>query len=459
MRPLLAPCFVASCLLAPCVVAPCVVAPCVVALCLVTVGCGGTPVVDGGAGDAGPGPRETDAGTDAGQDAGYDGGGLDAGWDAGPPPCPLAVFEPAAFGAIGDGVADDGPALRMALEAAAAEGGSVVLDGASTYLLGSAVDASRGRAALPIAGARVSLIGNGARLRVADGVNPEALLMIAGTPEAPASDIRVEGLVVESNYPGNPSGVNYHGIEVRDARHVLLDGVDVFDSRTSISIADRAAEVVVRRSTVTRYEHDGFEVSGTDSSPEDDPHHVVFLECEAREPGFDNDWEIEDGAHDVWVIDSVAERRLFIRNHANEDRITRDIVFVRSAAMYYQLFGYERANDGTPLVVNWVDRISFFNATGLVADMGVRTREVRVEDMARIDSGQATLPAGATSIDVASPLVGPTSLELAFVATQCAEGVGVRVGERRAGAGFTLVADRASPRDLAIEWYVVDGPP
>lgn len=406
--------------------------------------------------DSGDAAIPRDAGT-------HDANTLDAGRDAstsdaGPTPCPAPEIDPATFGALGDGVADDAPALRAALTLAAASGGAVVLDGAATYRLATATDTPWGRSTLPISGHQVALRGNGATLSLADGVHSESVIVIAGTPDAPATAILIEDLTVHANYDLNRGGTNTHSIEVHDAHGVIFRNLTVTDSRTAISVSDRAEYVLFRDSTVVRYEHDGFEVSGTNASAEDDPHHVVFTGCRAMEPGLDNDWEIEDGAHDVWLFDSFAERRLFIRNHAYPDRITSDIVFVRTEADYYQIFGYEAATDGTPLPVNWVERVSFFDAVGLVVDQ-IRTRDVRVETPATVQTGRAQILAGQSTVTIDAPAVSPTSLELPFVTSLCTNGAAVSVVERMEGVGFVAATAVAVDRDTEIEWWVVDAAP
>jgi len=51
------------------------------------------------------------------------------------PPPEGNVFDLMSFGAVGDGVADDGPALQQALDAVAAAGGGTVLVPAGRYAL------------------------------------------------------------------------------------------------------------------------------------------------------------------------------------------------------------------------------------------------------------------------------------------------------------------------------------
>lgn len=109
-----------------------------------------------------------------------------------PAPVGLELWA-SAFGAVGDGVADDGPALRRALHAAAAAGaGTTLRVGEGRYRVGGSPEA---RYALPVSGAAgLSIVGEQATVVVTDPT-------LGCLSFSDSSGCRVEGVTIDYDPP------------------------------------------------------------------------------------------------------------------------------------------------------------------------------------------------------------------------------------------------------------------
>lgn len=117
----------------------------------------------------------------------------------------------AEFGAAGDGVADDAPAIAAAVAQAEATGGGAVYFPAGVYLLGSRP--GNRNASIYITGSNVRLVGDGpgvSVLRKGDGVEG-ICISYAGTDERPIFGGGITGLTIDGNYAGNTNG---HGVRI-----------------------------------------------------------------------------------------------------------------------------------------------------------------------------------------------------------------------------------------------------
>ena len=136
---------------------------------------------------------------------------------------PAAVFPASSFGAVGDGVTDDAPAINAAIAAAAARGGGrVALDGV-TYALGSGMN---------LFASFVELVGNGWSTVLKPLAGAQFDVITTGTIPAANANNNLQGIVVRdllidgSNMTATTAGqgnaIHFWGARQSFVRHVLF---------------------------------------------------------------------------------------------------------------------------------------------------------------------------------------------------------------------------------------------
>lgn len=160
---------------------------------------------------------------------------------------------PEAFGAVGDGVTDDAPAIRSAMLAASVAGGGTVHLGSKTYLL-----ASRGSfSALIHSYSNVNLIGNGVNsiLKVADNMNTVStqfyVIMPNTSVSTPVNNALFKDFVIDFNGTNN-DGWNYNnvGLGCYVVDNVRIDGVQFWNNPGSQNIVVGASSDPLTASNV-----------------------------------------------------------------------------------------------------------------------------------------------------------------------------------------------------------------
>ena len=239
---------------------------------------------------------------------------------------PAVVVNVRDLGAKADGKTDDRLAIQKAINQAGIAGGRVLLPPSETpYLI---------RGTLGIHRSNVELHGPGAVIKLADRTGNANILTIEGKPGEPIVGVTVRGLTIDANYGNQPkaSGGRGRAIYVLHATKVKIDKVTIKRSYLSLTFGVGATYSEATDCLSTYWGDDGFNVTGDRFFGKHHAHHIKFVRCRAANapseadggmPGRRDDaWEIEDGCHDIELIDCVAENAggqgFGVRNHGKK---------------------------------------------------------------------------------------------------------------------------------------------
>lgn len=129
------------------------------------------------------------------------------------------------FGAIGDGVADDGPAIRAAIARIKSLGGGILNVPSGTYLVGGG-NPLNAFYALSVDFSNFSIVGDSlwtTTIKVKDGGNVGPIHLSAATY------FTISNITLDGNYPNN-SRAGVHGLGAVDADYVNIENVRVMRS-------------------------------------------------------------------------------------------------------------------------------------------------------------------------------------------------------------------------------------
>ena len=239
------------------------------------------------------------------------------------PPQP-ADYNVQEFGAVGDGVTDDLPAIRAALgQAAKADAGRIVFPPTDKfYLISDTINLRSDRTHLFGPGATIKLKASAGRM---DAIRIGTYVPGVGSgPTSPVVEyVKVEGLTIDGNYRQQPQkrqGNNPRGIWSGRAHHVLLKDLTLRDTFSGVTFGPGSRDCVAANVTVTDWDHDAFGASGRgiDGSCTD----IRFLRCQAiNTPRCVKGWEIEEGAARISLEDCLIENLggtgtgFYVRHH------------------------------------------------------------------------------------------------------------------------------------------------
>lgn len=165
------------------------------------------------------------------------------------------VFNAKDYGAKGDGFTDDTQALQAAIDAAAVDGGTVLL-GPGTYRVSSSAAAQEGCLLLK---AGVTLAGTSAattQLKLMDGEDGAA-----GLVRGAGDGIGITRLTLDGNNASTTGRVD--GYVNGDSSHVLIDSVEVREaSGYGFDLRSLGSQVEVRASSALNNGSDGFIADG-----------------------------------------------------------------------------------------------------------------------------------------------------------------------------------------------------
>lgn len=223
------------------------------------------------------------------------------------PPSP-ADYNVQDFGAIGDGVTDDLPAIDAALgKAAEAGAGRIIFPPTEKFYVISDT--------LSVRSDRIHLYGPGATMRLKDNAGRMDVIRIGqpveGVRSGPASPViehvKVEGLVIDGNYRSQPQTRHDgypRGLWCGNAHHLILKNLTIRDTFSGTTFGPGSRDCVAVDVTVTNWDHDAFGASGRgiDGSCTD----IRFVRCKAVDTQrCVKAWEIEEGAARVCLEDCL----------------------------------------------------------------------------------------------------------------------------------------------------------
>jgi len=250
---------------------------------------------------------------------------------------PAPVVSVTEFGARGDGVSDDQPAIQKAIDTVEAAGGGTVIlpPSEQPYVVGASVT---------IRGSQVKLLGYGATVKLADHAGDGRVvdvMQVVGRAEAPVEDVVIAGLTVDGNYWAQSEAHNPRCLDCAHALRALVRDCQFTRGFVTMTFGKGCHQCTALNCTATRWHNDGFSASGDGVSGGCTG--ISFINCHARESPNDNDgglpgrrdgaWEIEDGAQDVWLVNCSVERAggsaFTVRNHTSyAEEVTESINFV-----------------------------------------------------------------------------------------------------------------------------------
>jgi len=226
------------------------------------------------------------------------------------------------LGAVADGATDCAGPIQRAIDQLAETGGDVIIPPSErVYLI---------RDGLRILHDGIRLIGRGATIRMADGAMDGAIvdcIEVRGEPGDPVEGVVISGLTIDANYWAQPGSYNPRGIDTDDAVGLLVENVTITNPFVGLTFGTGVHDSEARDCRVTRWYDDAFNASGDGVSGSCSG--IRFVRCVAEgsldermggPPGTRNNaWEIEDGAHDVTLVDCVVRdcggNGFAVRNH------------------------------------------------------------------------------------------------------------------------------------------------
>lgn len=248
-------------------------------------------------------------------------------------------FDVRDFGAVGDGVTDDLPAIREAIAQAKAAGGGRILFPPShnPYLVSDTIHVDADH---------THLIGPGATLKLKPGAGRMDLLRVgtcvdgarSGPVQPVIKHITVEGFTLDGSYHSQVQervGNHPRGIWIGRATHVTVKDLMIRDTYCGLSFGPGARDGQAIDVTVTDWNHDGFAASGRGISGSCSD--IRFIRCKAvNTPRCVKAWEIEEGAHRVYLEDCLIDNLggsgtgYYVRHHAYRGPLlVHDVVFRR----------------------------------------------------------------------------------------------------------------------------------
>jgi len=252
---------------------------------------------------------------------------------------------------------DAQPAIQTAIERLERAGGGVVRIPAADqpYMI---------RDAITITGDDITIEGAGATIcfeRFAMNGEVVDCLEVVGTPDDPAENVVVRGLTIDANYWNQPGSYNPRGFDSDHARNLLVENVTIDRAFVGLTFGYGVTDAEARGCVVTRWYDDGFNASGDgDSGACRD---IRFVNCTARNspdeahgglPGVRNNaWEIEDGTHNVTLIDCRVQNAggngFAVRNHGSDAPVaTTKTTFRNCTASGVSRLGFHVFSQGYP---------------------------------------------------------------------------------------------------------------
>lgn len=264
------------------------------------------------------------------------------------------------FGAKGDGITDDAPAMQRAIDHVSQTGGIVEIPkSAGPYLLG------RG---LVVGASRVELVGTGGpTLRLMDGAGADGtvhVIQIAGSEGNPVRNVRARDLVIDANYWNQPGANRPRAIDCRWAEEVLIERVELRRPWVGLTFGRGTRDAEAHDCLVTQWHNDGFDVSADGVTG--GASQIRFVRClAAGSPDEavgglagqrDDAFEIEDGCAEVELVECLAAdaggKGFGVRNHQSKNPLViSGIRFLRCEARNLGRLGWLiRGNDGQATV-------------------------------------------------------------------------------------------------------------
>jgi hypothetical protein len=264
-----------------------------------------------------------------------------------------ADYDVTRFGARADGKTDNSTAIQSAIAAAAKAGGGRVILPPSTlpYLV---------RSTIAVHASAIEISGAGAKLMLADNViqgEVMPLLLFEGKADALLQGVALRGLKVDSNYFNQAGKMRSKAVVFKFVEGAQIEDVEIDRAYVGLSIR-RSVNVEARRVTVRDYQEDAFDAGGdADEVPGGTARGIRFIEVVAKDAPRGakdgNAFEIEDGATDVLIQDSIVENvsgnGAGLRNHNSEGNHSANVelrnVLFRKIGGEFAVFGRSAGTD------------------------------------------------------------------------------------------------------------------
>lgn len=260
------------------------------------------------------------------------------------------------YGAVGDGLTDDGAAINAATAAAAAAGGGVVIfRPGKTYLTSVTIR---------VASSNISLLGVGATLKAKAASAQDNIVHFYGTDAVRISNVSIIGLWVYANYD-NAGGTQPRGVKFEYTTFGYAENVTVQNPYVGLDFDKGCAHCTAHMCRVYDFTQDGFDSCGTLAATDAlKPYDISFIECAAYAGQVTQDHaiEIEDGTYDVSVIGFWTDGKVGIRNHDITYAGTHSITFLNCIATEYEI------SDDYHSATNYIQDIIMYDCEGTITD-------------------------------------------------------------------------------------------